>query len=116
MLITLRKCSNHLQHYRAGRRHIDREVPVAPVESSSPGWQMIAAEPTPEQAAVLGETLELLLDRLEPRDREILGLHLQGCDIAAISARIGRARRTVRRVLEQIRHTLERLLAGQELV
>jgi RNA polymerase sigma-70 factor (ECF subfamily) len=114
-LITLRKCSNHLQHFSTGRRRIDREVAAASVEESG-GWQMIASEPTPEQAAVLRETLELLLRRLEPRDREILSLHLQGCDAAEISGRIGRARRTVRRVLEQIRQTLERLLAGQEFV
>jgi RNA polymerase sigma-70 factor (ECF subfamily) len=115
-LITLRKCSNHVQHFQAARRRIDREVPPADVEDSSPGWPVTDPEPTPEQAAVLTETVEMLLRRLEPRDREILTLHLQGCDAPEISARVGRARRTVRRVLDRIRHTLERLLAGQEIL
>jgi RNA polymerase sigma-70 factor (ECF subfamily) len=113
-LITLRKCSNHLHHFQAACRRIDREVIPASAEDSSPGWPVADPEPTPEQAAVLTETVELLLRRLEPRDREILTLHLQGCDVPEIGARVGRARRTVRRVLEQLRQTLERLLAGEE--
>jgi len=113
-LITLRKCGNHLKHFQAALRRIDREVPPAPADGSSPGWQAIDPEPTPEQATVLTETLELLLRRLEPRDREVLALHLQGCDPAEISARVGRARRTVRRTLERIRQTLDRLQAGEE--
>jgi RNA polymerase sigma-70 factor (ECF subfamily) len=115
-LITLRKCSNHLQHFQAARRRIDREVVPAGVGDSSPGWPVTDPEPTPEQAAVLTETVELLLLRLCGIDREILTLHLQGYDAPEISARIGRARRTVRRVLDRIRHTLERLVAGQEVL
>jgi RNA polymerase sigma-70 factor (ECF subfamily) len=114
LLITLRKCGNHLQHFQAARRRIDREIVPVGFGDSSPGWLATDPEPTPEQAAVLTETVEMLLRRLEARDREILTLHLQGCDAPEISARIGRARRTVRRVLDRIRHTLERLLAGQE--
>jgi RNA polymerase sigma-70 factor (ECF subfamily) len=113
-LITLRKCSNHLQHFQAARRRINREVAPAPVEDAGPGWLVTDPEPTPEQAAVLTETVERVLRRLAPRDREILTLHLQGSDPPEISARIGRARRTVRRVLDRIRHTLERALIGEE--
>jgi RNA polymerase sigma-70 factor (ECF subfamily) len=115
-LITLRKCSNHLQHFQAARRRIEREVPRAAGEDSSPDWALTDPEPTPEQAAVLTETMEMLLGQLCGIDREILTLHLQGYDAPEISARVGRARRTVRRVLDRIRHTLERLLAGQEVL
>src|SRR5262245_19221674 len=67
-LIRLRKCGNHLQYCRAARRRISRETSA----DSSPAWPAVDPEPTPEQAAVLTETLELLMRRLEPRDREIL--------------------------------------------
>jgi RNA polymerase sigma-70 factor (ECF subfamily) len=115
-LITLRKCHNRAAYHHADRRDINREaVPPAPWERTG-AWLTIDREPTPEEAAVLAETVELLLRRLEPRDREILSLHLQGWDAVEISARVGRARRTVRRVLERTRQALERLLAGREFV
>jgi RNA polymerase sigma-70 factor, ECF subfamily len=106
-LITLRKCGNHLQFFRAARRRISREASG----DSSAGWPAVDPEPTPEQAAVLTETLELLMQRLEPRDREILTFHLQGCEAPEISARVRRAQRTVRRVLDRIRQSLERGLS-----
>ncbi len=43
---------------------------------------------------------------LPERDRAILTLHLQGCDSAAISTRVNRTERTVRRTLERIRQML----------
>jgi RNA polymerase sigma-70 factor (ECF subfamily) len=115
-LITLRKCHNRAAYYHADRRDIDREAgPTAPWEGAA-NRHAIDRAPTPEEAAVLAETVEMIMRRLEPRDREILSLHLQGWDPPEIGARVGRARRTVRRVLEQIRQTLERLSAGREFV
>src|SRR5262249_43697973 len=107
--ITLRKCGNRIERYHAARRDVGREV-VLPL----PDWQAVAREPTPEEAAVLTDTVELVMRRLEPRDRAILTCHLQGDSPAEISDRVGRARRTVRRTLERIRKALEREQAGEE--
>jgi DNA-binding CsgD family transcriptional regulator len=49
---------------------------------------------------------------LSEREREMVALALQGLAAPEIAERVGRAQRTVRRVLDQVRHRLERL--GQE--
>jgi RNA polymerase sigma-70 factor (ECF subfamily) len=69
----------------------------------------MAREPTPDQAAVLAETVEQLLRDLEADERPILEMSLQGYTAREISEKLGRAERTVRRRREQIRQKLERL-------
>ncbi len=55
------------------------------------------------------------MKKVPEQDRAILSLHLQGCDIAAISAQVGRTERTVRRTLERVRRMLMRLQSvGEE--
>jgi DNA-directed RNA polymerase specialized sigma24 family protein len=71
-------------------------------------------EPTPDEAAILAETLDRLWQGLSEREREILALHLQGCEIPEISRRVGRAERTVRRTLELARKELGRLQDADE--
>jgi RNA polymerase sigma-70 factor (ECF subfamily) len=66
-------------------------------------------EPTPLEAAVLGETVEELLAGLDEDERPILELSLQGHTTREISERLGRAERTVRLLREGIRHRLERM-------
>src|SRR5579884_3402136 len=110
-LITLRKCHNRAAYYHAARRDIDRETALW---EGAGDWGPLDREPTPEEAAVLAETVEVVLRRLEPRDRHILACHLEGCSTEEISARVGRARRTVRRTLERVRRALERVQAGEE--
>lgn len=112
-VITVRKCVNRNEYFHAERRDIRREVnPGAPDQSRDP-FQALDAEPTAEQAAVLTETVEHLLDGLEERDRHIVTLHLQGYTIPEISTRAGRSERTVSRVLERTRGRLLRLRADE---
>jgi RNA polymerase sigma-70 factor, ECF subfamily len=113
-VITLRKCGNRIAYYHAARRDVGREVGPGHPDGPAALGQAVAREPTPEEAAVLAETLTLVMRRLEPYDREILVGHLQGDSADAIGARVGRARRTVRRALERIRQMLERVQAGEE--
>jgi RNA polymerase sigma-70 factor (ECF subfamily) len=113
-LITLRKCHNRAAYYHTERRDIDREIRLSAPAEEAADWGVTDREPTPEESAVLAESVELLMRRLEPRDRNILACHLQGYSAEEISVRVGRARRTVRRTLERIRRTLERVQAGEE--
>jgi RNA polymerase sigma-70 factor (ECF subfamily) len=66
-------------------------------------------EPTPLEAAVLGETVEQLLAGLDEEERPVLGLSRQGHTTREISERLGRAERTVRLLREGVRHRLERM-------
>ncbi len=107
VVITLRKCGRCLEYFRAARRNVHREaVPRADREDFGPGWEAMADDPTPSEAAMLAETVENLMRSLEPRDRRILELSLQGLAAPAISAEVGCTERTVFRVMDRIRERL----------
>jgi hypothetical protein len=69
------------------------------------GWlEPLCREPTPVEAAVLGETVEHLFASLDEDERPILEMTLQGYTTREISERLGRAERTVRLLREKRRH------------
>jgi RNA polymerase sigma-70 factor (ECF subfamily) len=110
--ITLRKCADRVRYHRAERRDMAREA-AAPARAEDPeAWCDAAShEPTPEQAAVLAETVEQLLRGLDKDERSILEMSLQGYSTQEISDQLGRAERSVRRLRERVRLQLERLQA-----
>jgi RNA polymerase sigma-70 factor (ECF subfamily) len=109
--ITLRKCAGKARFFGRERRDMGKESEAAGAEN----WQELAAqEPTPDQAAMLQETAEKLLSRLEGRDRTICELTLQGKSAAEICQETGYAERTVRRVRETIKNYLERWAQSEE--
>jgi RNA polymerase sigma-70 factor (ECF subfamily) len=112
MVITVRKCMNRARYFRAGRR--DARVEVAPGPGTEGPGDLIAAidrEPTPSEAAMLAETVEQILREIDPDDRAIVELSLQGYSTAEIGARLGFAERTVRRVRERLKRRLHRMQA-----
>jgi RNA polymerase sigma-70 factor (ECF subfamily) len=114
--LTLHKCGHRADYFQAARRDVRREAaaPPPPPEGSRPDWEALAREPTPVEAAVLGETVERLLADLEPRQQQIVRLSLEGEAAAQISARLGVSERTVQRVLSGVRECLERWRAEAE--
>lgn len=114
VVLTVRKCGRRIGYFHAACRDVQRELPPPPAsEEKEDAWEAIAREPTPAEAAMLTETVEHLLRRLEGRERQVLVLSLQGYSVAEISAQIGRTERTVQRVLERVRKWLERMRAEQ---
>jgi RNA polymerase sigma-70 factor (ECF subfamily) len=111
-IITLRKCVDRIRYHRAERRDIFREAaaPARP-EESEPWRDAVGREPTPEQAAVMAETVEQLLRGLKGDERRIIERSLQGYSTQEISEQLGRATRSVRRLRERVRKQLERLQA-----
>jgi RNA polymerase sigma-70 factor (ECF subfamily) len=111
--ITLLKCGHQVEHFRAARRDVRREAadPPAAAESGA-GWDALAREPTPSEAAVLAETVQELMRSLEGRDRAIVSLRLQGYTAAEISDQLDRPERTVYRVLQRAQERLQRLRDG----
>jgi RNA polymerase sigma-70 factor (ECF subfamily) len=122
-VITLRKCYRRRDYLRAERRDAAREV-TPQSRYPSPGarnraeagtwWEAIDREPSPLEAAMLTETLEQLLGHLGRPEREIVELSLQGHTTSEIAARLGRSRRTVRRVRERVKDYLLRLQREDE--
>jgi RNA polymerase sigma-70 factor (ECF subfamily) len=108
-IITLRKCADRIRYYRAGRRDISREVFLpGSGEAGEPWREAVGREPTPDEAAVLAETVEQVLRELDGDERAILELSLQGYSTQEISEQLGRATRSVRRLRERVRKQLER--------
>src|SRR5688572_29173622 len=60
-VITLRKCGYRTRHFRAARRDVQREVAPGAGEAPDAPWEAIAREPTPDEAAMLAETVEQML-------------------------------------------------------
>jgi RNA polymerase sigma-70 factor (ECF subfamily) len=101
-LLAVRKCGRWRERFQAKARDVAAEV--------SSG-EFLAREPLPEEAAALAETVEQVLHGLEPRERDMVMLSLQGYTVAEVSEQVGRTRRTVQRLLQRVRKRLERLQA-----
>jgi DNA-directed RNA polymerase specialized sigma24 family protein len=69
---------------------------------------VLGHEPSPEFSAMVAENCERLLDLLEPAERQIALLRLEGYTNAEIAARLSCALRTVERRLELIRRIWDR--------
>jgi RNA polymerase sigma-70 factor (ECF subfamily) len=105
--ITLHKLQHQVERHTAGKRAADRECHFG-TEAGVPGLQgqLLAREPTPAEAAALADTLERLLRGLEPPQRRMVELRLQGCGLEEIAAEVRRSERTVRRLLERVKEQL----------
>jgi RNA polymerase sigma-70 factor (ECF subfamily) len=108
-LITVRKCAERVAYHRAERRDVAREVSAPRGDDAAPAAEPFGREPTPLEAAVMGETVDQLLASLDPDERPVLELSLQGYTTREVSEQLGRAERTVRLLRERVRHRLERM-------
>jgi RNA polymerase sigma-70 factor (ECF subfamily) len=108
-VITVRKCADKAEHFRAGKRDMAREA-NQPSDSSPALWQLaVDREPSPDEAMSLAEAVEDLFRAIDdPDERAILELSLQGFSATEISQKLGRAERSVRRLRERIRKRLQR--------
>jgi len=107
-LITIRKCADRVRYYQADCRNLNRETGASSRATDSGAWLEAAGrEPTPDEAAVLAETVEALLRQLNGDERTIVELSLQGYSTQEISQQLGRAERSVRRLRERVRKQLQ---------
>jgi RNA polymerase sigma-70 factor (ECF subfamily) len=109
-VITLRKCGHAARYYRRACRDVVREAsPAGGDEDSARAWAAVARDPGPDEAAALVEAVEQAARGLDDEDRQVLALSLDGLRVTDISARLGYTERRVYRVLELVRHRLERM-------
>jgi RNA polymerase sigma-70 factor (ECF subfamily) len=96
--ITLHKLHDQAKHHRAGKRDLHAE---------SANGTATAREPSPVEALTLVDQLEQVMRRLEPKQRHMLELRLQGYTFEEIAAEVRLSRRTVCRTLERVKQWLE---------
>lgn len=105
--IILRKCGRQVRQFLTDKRNVRREAErAAGGGDSSASWELIAREPTPDEAVALADAVESFLDGLDDRVRPIAELALQGLSAAEIAARTNLTERTVYRQLERIKAKL----------
>src|SRR5262249_44736183 len=110
--ITLHKLQTQVRRLNAQKRDAERECSFGSEDSLvllQP--QALAREPSPVEAVALTDLLERLMQQLDPEQRRMLELRLQGYTLEEIAADIHLSRRTVCRALDQIKQLLERWTA-----
>lgn len=95
LVMTLNKVRACGEYHRAAKRDVRKTT------SPNDGFDPPA---TDEQAAsILQLTIEEVLFSLPEENRPLVKLRIDGCDVAEIAERTGRAKRSVERVLQQFR-------------
>jgi RNA polymerase sigma-70 factor (ECF subfamily) len=107
--ITLRKCAHRRDYLRAARRDAMREEKWPANEHQD--LLVPDRAPTPEEAAILVDTMEQFLGGMELADRPIVEQILLGYTAAEVAHQLDCSERTVRRVRQRAKRRLERLIA-----
>jgi len=111
---TLHRCMRWGEFFHAGPRDVDREKPPPTKEGeSTTSWEFLDREPGPEEATVLAETLEGLLNGFGEREQKIVAQSLQGYNVREISTALGCTESKVYRVLARVREVLEGMNANK---
>jgi RNA polymerase sigma-70 factor (ECF subfamily) len=105
--ITVHKLQRQSKRHHARKRSVQRErrLDLADGLGGLP-IPVLSREPTPEEAVTLADTLEQVMRRLDPTQRRIVELRLQGYGVGEIADEISRCRPTVRRVLDRVKQLL----------
>jgi RNA polymerase sigma factor (sigma-70 family) len=110
-VITVRKCGQRRKYLKAARRDAGREV--AFTDLTVPGFWLPDRAPTPVEAAMLTETVERLLERMTPEDREIIEQTLIGYTADEVAEQLDCSERTVRRVRQHAKRQLLKLMEAE---
>jgi RNA polymerase sigma-70 factor (ECF subfamily) len=108
VVITLRKCGREVKRFHGPHHDVRREEAAG----EAAGWDVLAREPTPDEAAMLAETVEQFLRELGSRERPVFELRLQGCTVLEIGEQVGLTEYTVEGMLRKIRKRFRRLEGG----
>jgi len=106
MRITVHKVLKQVEHHTAGKRdpHLEIEQGSRTLERMQ---ALLAKEPTPEAEVLFLDQLEHLLSKLQPKERKILEMRMQGYNNEEIAGELDVSERTIRRVVERMRGLAE---------
>jgi RNA polymerase sigma-70 factor (ECF subfamily) len=106
--ITLHKVYYQVKRNQADKRAVRREQPLA-MEDTLHGIpaQRLAQDPSPMELLALVDELERMMRGLDPVERRMLQMRLQGHNLAEIAADTQRCQQTVRRLLKRVQRQWE---------
>lgn len=99
--LTVNKALRQIAYHRAAKRNPELEAGQAS-ESQDMLQQLRDDTPSPEVEAALIEEFEKFMEQLQPTEREVLSMKLQGYSTVEIAEKLGSYDRKVRRILERI--------------
>jgi len=104
--ITVHKTLRQVAFNKAGKRDFNLETRQTD-ESQERLLQTLGRDPGPEVTVAFLNQLEHFLGRLQPQEREILELRMQGHTNEEIAQQLGTYDRKIRRVIERVRAVAE---------
>ncbi len=105
--ITINKLHHQIERNTAGKRGIDQEQGASSWLNQLDLVETVTRDPSPSEAVALADEMELLMRDLAPHQRRMLELRLRGYTLEEIAVEVQRSERTVRRVMDQVKQTLE---------
>jgi RNA polymerase sigma-70 factor (ECF subfamily) len=106
--ITLNKLHLQVRRNQAGKRAIDRERTMqGDMDTDGFPTHLLDRAPSPIEAVALAEEVEQIMRGLDPLERRLLELRLQGYNLDEIAAETQYSYRTVRRVLKRVKEHVE---------
>lgn len=111
--ITLNKLQHQVKRHTAAKRAVWKEQQIDNGDSVyGVPTEVLAREPSGDEAVALTDLLEGVMRDLDPRERRMIELRLQGYGLGEIADETSRSRPTVRRVLDRVKQQLERGLGN----
>lgn len=106
--ITFHKLSTQIKWNTSQKRAVQQEQALGNDDSlAGMDAQLLARQPSPLEAATLADEVEQIMGLLDPVERRIFELRLQGHNIFEIAAAADTSERTVRRVLSRVKQCLQ---------
>lgn len=102
MRITVHKTLRQIAYHQAAKRNAALEAARSDA-SEDPLLAILGREPAPDAAAAFLEELEQFLAKLQPEERKILEMRLQGYSNADITQELHIYDRKIRRIIERVR-------------
>lgn len=108
--ITLAKVKHHARFHYQAKRRVDREVASAAAGNRETSFDPAASGPTPAEVAEFADEMQRMFEALDDEERQFVQLRIEGLTQVEIADRLGRSERTVRRLLDRVKHRWEVLL------
>ena len=105
--ITLTKVREKVRFHSRGKRELGREINGGSEEGSGALDSLAATDPDPDEALVIAEELQLLIESLDEEEQKIVELKLLRRSTSEVAEALGCSERTVRRLTGQLRERLE---------
>ncbi|MGB0596239.1 MAG: RNA polymerase sigma factor [Rubripirellula sp.] len=105
--IAMNKLAKQWERNLAAKRSLAVEQSGNHPKNSGHDWIPRSREPSPDDQAMVDDEIEQLTDGFDETQSDMLALRLAGMRIDEIAVHTNRSERTVRRLLEKVRYTMQ---------